>query len=88
MGNITALKASGKPEACVVGDHVYMMLTRAELIHVVDALHLAGFVALEQRLAEILHQLSATAGTEAVPRGPSVKPHSVPLIAHNLRKRK
>jgi hypothetical protein len=88
MGNIRALRRPGKPEACVVGDHVYMVLTRAELVNVVEALHLAGEVALEQRLAEILHQLPPTARTQAVPLGPCLKPHSVPLIAHNLRKRK
>ena len=32
-------------------------LTRDELVGVVDALHLAGDQALEQRFAEILHQL-------------------------------
>jgi hypothetical protein len=57
MGNITTLRRPAKPESCVVGEHVYLVLNRAELVTVVEALHLAGDQALERRLAAILHQL-------------------------------
>lgn len=57
VGNVTTLRRPGKPESCVVGDHVYLVLNRAQLLSVVDALHPAGDQALEQRLAEILHHL-------------------------------
>jgi hypothetical protein len=57
MGSITTLRRPGTPEACVVGDHVYLVLDRAELVSVVAALHLAGDQAIEQRLAKILRQL-------------------------------
>lgn len=57
MGNIQGLPSPGTSESCVVGDHVYLVLNRAELVNVVDALHLAGDQLLEQRLAEILRQI-------------------------------
>jgi hypothetical protein len=60
MGNITTLRRPGEHDSCVVGDHVYLVHNRAELVSVVGALHLAGDQALEQRLAEILHQLSTS----------------------------
>jgi hypothetical protein len=41
----------------VIGDHVYLKLGHAELVDVVDALHLSGKVALEQRLLAILRTM-------------------------------
>jgi len=55
--SVTTPRRPGKRDSCVVGNHVYLVLTRAELVSVVGALHVAGDQALEQRLAEILHQL-------------------------------
>ena len=59
MGNITALTyhPPGKSESCVIGDHVYLMLTHAELVDVVDALHGADKLTLEQRLASVLRTM-------------------------------
>jgi hypothetical protein len=68
MGKITAVRRSGEPEFCVVGDHAYLALSGAELVQVVDALHSAGGLALEQRLRGILRVMPNarnSAGREA-----------------------
>ena len=60
MGNITALRRPSEPESCVIGDHVYLTLSRTQLVSVVDALHCSGELALEQRLAGILQTMPTT----------------------------
>ena len=63
MGNVTPLRGPSASDSCVVGDHVYLRLSHAELVHVVDALHASGSSALEQRLAGILRSMpTATHG--------------------------
>jgi hypothetical protein len=57
----------------VVGDHVYLILSHAELVHVVDALHAAGRSALEQRLSKILRSMPTTTHGGPKPRYPHYK---------------
>jgi hypothetical protein len=47
----------------VVGDHVYLVLSHAELVDVVHALRSLGESVLEQRLARVLRSMpTATSG--------------------------
>ena len=68
MGNVTPLRGPSTAGSCVVGDHVYLLLTHAELVHVVDALHTTGASALEQRLSNILRSMPTVTSGASKPR--------------------
>ena len=67
MGKVTPLRGPSEPESCVVGDHVYLVLSRAELVEVVQALHSTGESSLNQRLAKVLRSMR-TVTTRIEPR--------------------
>jgi hypothetical protein len=56
MGSGGSRRASDS-EACVIGDHVYLRLSRSELGRVIQALRGAGELKLEGRLAGILNSV-------------------------------
>jgi hypothetical protein len=69
MGKVTPLRGPSEPGSCVVGDHVYLYLSRAELVDVVQALHhSSGESALEHRLAELLRSMRTATSVRMAPR--------------------
>ncbi len=68
MRNVTPLRGPSEPESCVVGDHVYLVLSHADLVDVVDALQCSGESALEQRLARLLRSMPTATDGKVRPR--------------------
>jgi hypothetical protein len=74
MGKVTRLRGPSKLESCVVGDHVYLVFSHAELVDIVHALHSTGVSALEQRLAKVLLSMPSSTNGRS---GPSTRAGAV-----------
>lgn len=68
MGHITSIRRPVGSDSCVVGDHVYLVLSQAELIGIINALHSAGQRATERRLAKILLNMPGASNGTIKPR--------------------